>query len=74
MNISEADSYMSATKIHAKLVQEGNEVSSVQTIRRILHAGGRHGCVARKLHFMSKSNIKKRMQFYTDYILKPLEF
>ena len=76
MNISEADPHMSAPKIHAKLAQEGKEVYHQCKLSEeyYINASGKHESVARKLPFMSKSNIKKRMQFYTDYILKPLEF
>lgn len=72
--ISESDPHLSVPKIRAKLIKEGKRVPTDQTIRRRLHAIGMHGRVARKLPYMSKANIKKRMQFYCRHVLKPPEF
>lgn len=69
--ISDNDPTLSAPKIRAKLISEGKEVPSVSTIRRRLHEGKKHGRVARKLPYVSKVNLLKRMQFYQEHVLKP---
>lgn len=58
-----------------------NEVSgdigrpvSADTIRRVAHRNNLRGRVARKKPFLSKANIKKRLQFAKEYVSKPPEF
>lgn len=72
--ISEHNPLLSAPKIKAKLQNKGFDTPSVDTIRRRLYEDGKHGRVARKLPFVSKANLKKRMKFYNDHVLQPAEF
>lgn len=60
-----------APKISAQLVLEGKEAPSITTIRRRLYAASKHGRVARKLPYVSKANIAKRMQFYLRHVFMP---
>lgn len=74
VNISTSSPHLSAAKIRAKLIEEGKSIPSTQTIRRRLHTAGRHGRVARILPYISKVNLKKRLQFYERHVLKSDEF
>lgn len=73
-NLSEHNPRLSAPKIKAKLQNEGHSTPSTDTIRRRLYEDGKHGRVARKLPFVSKVNLVKRMKFYHENVLKPAEF
>nr|XP_012151015.1 PREDICTED: uncharacterized protein LOC105663861 [Megachile rotundata] len=74
INMSMASSFMSAPKIRAQLVETNINVPSTQTIRRVLHAAENYGRVARKLPYLSKTNLKKRMQFYESHMLQTDDF
>jgi len=74
VNISSSDPFLSAPKIRSKLLSENKNAPSTQTIRRRLHASGKHGRVARKLPYVNKKNLKNRMDFYNKHVLKPLKF
>lgn len=47
---------------------------SVATIKRRLNENSMHGRVARKLPYVSKANMTKRLKFYTENILKSPEY
>lgn len=72
--ISNADPTITAPKIQAKLRMESQIDVSADTIRRRLHEDNKHGRVPRKIPFISKVNLRKRMQFYSEHALKPIEY
>lgn len=72
--ISDSDAILSAPKIRKLLTNSNITVPSTQTIRWRLHEYNKHGRVSRKVPYVSKINIKKRMDFYTENVLKPMEF
>lgn len=74
LEISEANPLTSVPKIRSQLLNEGKEAPSTFTIRNRLRASGKHGRMARKIPYVSKFNIKKRMQFYVQRVLKPRAF
>lgn len=47
---------------------------SADTVRRVAHRNNLRGRVARKKPFISKLNIKKRLEFAKAYVNKPKEF
>lgn len=73
LNLSEANPFLSAPKIQARLTNEAVKPST-STIRRRLISAGKHGRVARRVPFLNKANIKKRMQFYITHALKPATY
>lgn len=58
-------------QISAKIIQKSTGIkASVATIRRRLHEVGLKSCVARRVPFISKVNIKKRFAFVKLHINK----
>lgn len=70
ITISRSDPTISVPKIRSKLMAEGHQPPSNETIRRRLHAAQLHGRVSRKLPYVSKVNLAKRMAFYEQNVLK----
>lgn len=73
LNLSESNPFLSAPKIQARLTNEAVKPST-STIRRRLISAGKHGRVARRVPFLNKANIRKRMQFYVTHALKPATY
>lgn len=62
-------------KVSAQIIKESTETkASVSTVRRRLREAGLKGCVARRVPFISKVNMKKRVAFAKQHINKPNEF
>lgn len=62
-------------KVSAQIIKESTETkASVSTVRRRLREAGLKGCVARRVPFISKVNMKKRVAFAKQHINKPSEF
>lgn len=59
----------------AKTVKEYENVTlSAQTVRNFLHCNQYKACVPRKKPFISKKNVKQRLDYAKKYVQKPDEF
>lgn len=62
-------------KVSVQIIKESTGTkASVSTVRRRLREAGLKGCVARRVPFISKVNMKKRVAFAKQHINKPNEF
>ena len=72
--ISQADPFKSSRQIQVEVQSSyGIEVSS-KTIRRRLNEVSLRGCIAQRKPFVSKKNIKSRIDFAKENLKKPINF